>query len=270
LLALLVAAAGAAEPLCGVETPCRVANGDYLLVLPDDWDGWTPLPAVVFFHGHNASAAAVVGSASLRRSLVDRGYLLIAPNGALLPGRDSRGWPARPFEGEGRDELAFVAAVMADVEQRLLIDRARTLVSGFSSGGSMAWLVACYAGAGYGGFAPVAGGLRRPQPAGPCPAGPLRLLHIHGWADAQVPLEGRGIGNWHQGDVFAAFDILRRTNACTTEPSGFSQDGIYRCRYWRGCGSTDADISFCLHDGGHLLPDGWAELARAWFEHEPD
>ena len=261
-------AAPADQRPCQPDNPCTVAEGDYLLVFPEHWDGTTPLPSLLFFHGHNSSALTTFRSATLRREFVDRGYLVIAPNGARRAPDRPRGWPSMPLPDFTRDDLAFTDAVMADVRRRVPLDGKRILVSGFSSGGSMAWYLACYRGSAYAAFAPVAGGLRNPHPPESCPDGPVRLLHIHGFTDPTVPLEGRGIGRWHQGDVFIALDLLRRTNACRSQPDRFDMGTRYRCRIWESC-ESGRDIRLCLHDGGHMLPPGWATMARHWFELAP-
>ena len=267
LLALSASAAAADEPICSVGAPCVVEGGEYHLRFPTAWDGEKPLPALLFFHGHRSSGEAMVRSKNLARDFVDHGYLLIAPNGAKRGGDGARGWPARDVAPSFRDDLAFIERVMDDVEGRVPLRADQVLVSGFSSGGSMAWYLACHAGSRYAAFAPVAGGLRYPHPPEPCPAGPVRLLHIHGFADLQVPLEGRGIREWHQGDVFASLDLLRRTNGCASRPTEITRGEIYACRVWNGCDSG-RDVRICLHDGGHGLPAGWGVVVREWFESE--
>lgn len=254
---------------CGLESPCATANGDYYLSFPTSWDGQSRLPAIVFFHGHNSSGESAVRSQTLSRVFVENGYLLIAPNGEKMAGRDTRRWPARPLAaGEWRDDVAFTMEVMADVEARVPLETDQVLVSGFSAGGSMAWMMACYEGDNFAGFASVAGALRRPVPAdGICPAGPVRMMQVHGFTDNQVPLEGRGIGEWHQGDVFESLAIARETDQCRSNPTSITlDDASFSCRIWQGCGSG-SDVKFCMHDGGHGLPKGWAELTREWFEH---
>lgn len=258
-------AQGSGRP-CGLDSVCSIDGGEYYLSFPEDWDGTTSLPAIVFFHGHNSTGQSALKSQTLRRVFVDNGYLLISPNGERIQGRNTRRWPARPLEpGQWRDDVAFVLDVMADVAERVPLQEDRVLVSGFSAGGSMAWMMACYEGEHFAGFASVAGALRRPIPQETCPGGPVRMMHIHGFSDAQVPLEGRGIGDWHQGDAFESLSLLRETNQCRTNPTTITMGEKFQCRIWQGCGS-DRDIQFCLHDGGHGLPQGWAELTREWFE----
>lgn len=273
IMTMLLAGVAATDPAeaidrpCGASAPCKTTSGTYHLAFPADWDGKSTLPAVVFFHGHNSSGRNAIRNKSLARKFTKRGYLMIAPNGTAGNGRTALGWPANRAAKGRRDDIAFVSEVMASVRQRLPLDKGKLLVTGFSSGGSMAWHLACYTFDKFTAFAPVAGGLRRPAPEGKCPAGPVRLLHIHGFSDAQVPLEGRAIRDWHQGDVFEGLSKLRQTNGCRSNPTAFTTRGRYQCRQWTGCKSRK-DIEFCLHPRGHELPRGWDNRVFQWFEVE--
>jgi len=268
--AILTASPAAAfQPSCDSPDGCAIDGahaGTYHMAVPD---GWQPDPGagdqklVVFFHGHRGSGKGVLGNRGLVSRFTKAGYVVIAPDGYLFPGRNVRGWPARPRENPARDDIAFTEAVIADAARRLDLPGFDILMTGFSSGGSMAWHFACYSKLKPSAVVPIAGGLRRPVPAAKCPSGPRRLLHIHGFADSQVPLEGRGIRDWHQGDVYHGLGLLRTTNACTSKPDKLSTEGPFWCRNWTSCGSGDP-IRFCLHKGGHTLPKGWAERAIEW------
>lgn len=257
----------AQDAQCGTDVPCEIDGGSYHLSVPQDWDGTSALPAIVFFHGHRSSGKSALRG-SVRSVFGKAGYVIIAPNGPIRAGADYRYWPARPTEPPQRDDIAFTERVVADAVSRLPIDRDRILVGGFSAGGSMAWMIACYRGGIFAGYVPVAGALRRPAPEGGCPGGPVNMLHIHGFADKQVPLEGRAIRDWHQGDVSESFSLLRDANGCRSNPHAFDNDTQFWCRTWNQC-SSGAEARFCLHDGGHGLPKGWASEARRWFENLP-
>lgn len=262
-LLLLLAAPARAEIPCGPDSPCEIPGGTYHLLPPEGWDGTSPLPVLLWFHGHRSSGASVFRAGSIRSEFAARGWLVVAPDGAVRPGSDIRAWPARPGAGP-RDDVAFALAVLDDVAARLPVDPGRVHVAGFSAGGSMAWMMACHAGERFAGVASVAGALRRPAPDDLCPSGPVPLLQIHGFSDTQVPLEGRGIGDWHQGDVWQSLDLIRRTNGCRSNPDGIVLGEDAWCRDWTSCDA--APVRMCLHPGGHGLPKGWAALVRAWFE----
>ena len=156
------------------------------------------------------------------------------------------------------------------------MDIENTVISGFSSGGSMAWFFSCYSKVPLAGVVAVAGGLRRPLPPSPkggsqdvetvsttCPGGPRKLIHIHGFSDRQVPLEGRGIRSWHQGDVFEGLSVQRQTNQCGSRPDKISTDGPFWCRQWTRCASSKP-IRLCLHAGGHGMPKNWLSESLNW------
>jgi len=274
----------ALEQPCAQNQPCEIAGDDggtYHLRFPDDWDGKERLKPFVFFHGHSGSGAGVVRNRAMVKTITNRGYVLIAPDGPMFHfrGRDVRGWAARPQAGsarERRDNIAFTENVLADVEKRVPVDLAETVISGFSSGGSMAWFFSCYSPLPIAATVAVAGGLRRPLPrarvAGEggsavrtCPGGPRKVLHIHGYSDNQVPLEGRGIRSWHQGDVFEGLAVQRHTNQCGSRPDKIETKGRFWCRTWNRCGSGEP-LRFCLHSGGHGVPKGWIAEVFGWMQ----
>ena len=267
---------------CAIDSPCELPGkdgGTYHLVFPENWDGKQKLKPFVFFHGHNGSGKAVARNKNLARTVAKAGYVLVAPDGPefTFRGRTTRGWAAR-LEGASprgaRDDIAFVERVLEDVSERIPTVSNSTVLSGFSSGGSMAWYVGCYSKRSYAAITAVAGGLRRPLPAPygqdatgadlrKCPGGPRKMLHIHGFADGQVPLEGRGIRSWHQGDVFEGLSVQRTTNQCGSKPAKIETKGNLWCRDWTGC-ETGVPIRFCLHAGGHGTPSGWLDEALEW------
>ena len=263
LMACLLAAPAlgrdaAAQPVCGgIDDPCQVDGGRYYLALPPGWDGAAPLPAAVFFHGWNSSGAAVMGNDGLRRRFADLGIALVVPDGR------NNTWAHVGSPSSARDDVAFVDAVMADVEGRWPIERGRTWVTGFSQGGSMVWDIACYRGDEYAAFAPVAGAFWEPLPE-TCPGGPVHLRHVHGLGDGVVPMAGRPIREvFRQGDVEQGMAIWRGVNGCAAAPNRTVSVRDQRCAVWSGCASG-RELQLCLHDGGHVMPDGWVEDAWNW------
>lgn len=233
----------------------EVGLGRYLAVEPEGWDGQTAIPVMVFFHGHGGSAG---GAAASYDWLVDGvsawGGLLVLPDG--LDGS----WSHQGSPEQERDEDVFVDQIMADAAQRWPLTE-RRYVSGFSSGGSMAWHVACYRGDDFTAFLPISGSFWEPLP-GDC-GGPVSLRHTHGTEDTIMPLEGRAIGDSHQGDVYEGMALWREMNGCAEEPDEVVVQGEVTCQMWQSCSSGE-QLALCLHGGKHAAPEGWIDDALPW------
>lgn len=253
---------GSAATACTPEDPCEVADGRYLAVPPPDWDARSPLPAVIFFHGWQSTAAAMLANQDLIEPLHEAGHLVILPDGR------NKTWAHVGSPSQARDEIAFIRSVLADANQRFPIDPHRLWVSGFSQGGSMVWDLACYLGERFTAFAPVSGAFWEPLPES-CEAGPVDLRHIHGTDDQIVPMAGRPIAqHYQQGDVHESMAILREVDRCPEAPSRTTRSGALTCEVWDACESGH-ELQLCLHDGGHMMPDGWLESTLTWLRSLP-
>ncbi|HFD15528.1 MAG TPA: polyhydroxybutyrate depolymerase, partial [Rhodospirillales bacterium] len=187
-------AAAAGDSPCPATALCATGRGEYGLLLPAGHRPGDRVGVVLFFHGWGSSAEKVLGNRKIREAVLGRGYALLAPQGLPGPESGNRGWSHQGSPHRNRDEVAFLRSVVADAVRRAPLDRDRILVSGFSAGGSMVWHLACYDRARYRAFAPIAGAFWEPLPED-CEAGPVRLLHLQGFADRVVPIEGRAIGD---------------------------------------------------------------------------
>ena len=246
----------------GDPQPCTLANGSYHIVLPNE--SGAPAPAVVFIHGYGSSGEGSLRNTGMVSTFLARGYAVIAPDGQPREGRPGRSWDFHPARPARRDEAAFIQAVADDAAARFGLDRSIMLLAGFSIGGSMTSYLACAAPDAFRAYAPVAGSFWRPHPEA-C-AGPVDLLHTHGWKDSVVPLEGRVINaNFVQGDVFEAMQIWRNANGCRLQPEHFETKGTFRIRSWTNC-ISGARLDFTLHPGGHSVPPGWSDYTLDWFE----
>ena len=256
----------AAQDCAGAEgEPCQVASGQYRIALPS---GEASPGAMIWLHGMGGSANGVMKNKGMVRAVLERGMVLIAPDGLpMSETRKARNWTVNDGWSNARDEIAFLSEVIDDAVARHGIDRDRILLGGFSRGGSMVWDVACRAPDLARAYVPVAGAFWEPMWQD-CEA-PVDLFHTHGWTDRTVPLEGRPLrgGALVQGDVFQSLYILRATNGCANRqpedaPLSEAQDRWYRS--WAACQGGRIDLM--LHPGGHGIPKGWLGQALDWFE----
>lgn len=269
LVTLMALATGPAMAGCLDDPePCVVPLGSYHITLPDISEG--TVPAVMFLHGAGGTGMGAIRNTGMSTTLLSRGYAVIGPNGMDRPGRFGTGWYFIPGRPVLRDELAFLTQVKKDAAARFNVDADAVLLAGFSVGGSMTSYIGCAAPEEFAAFAPVAGSFWRDLPED-C-AGPVRLLHTHGWRDQTVPLEGRPLrgGEIYQGDVWQSMQIWRAENGCDRlRPDSFDTDGLFWRRVWEDCAPGTA-LEFALHPGGHRIPQGWSGMALDWFEALPE
>lgn len=258
---LILSASQASAQDCGPDTPCVVEGGSYHLRLPE---GAGPHPVLIWYHGHRGNGASIHRGGGLQSGFLQQGYALLAPNGFE---RSSGVLSFAAHDRSPRDDVAFTRAALVDAQSRASLDPDRVYVGGFSAGGSMAWLFACEAGADLAGMISVAGALRRPNATRCAGLEGLPVMQIHGFADGQVPFEGRVIRDWHQGNLWDALERARQANGCRSNPDAISLDAGFRTRLWKDS-CKGAPVRLDIHDGGHGLPRGWTDRARRFLEQD--
>jgi polyhydroxybutyrate depolymerase len=255
LAGLLVAVTASASGACGPESDCMLRDRSYRIVLPPGHDGAAPIGAIIFAHGYRGTADGVMRNQSLTALAGELGVAFVAAQAA---GSD---WnlPGSPggSGGQDEDELAYFDALSADLAGRFGVERARTLMTGFSAGGMMVWHLACQRGDAYAGFAPMSGTFWEPLPED-CPAGPVNLIHYHGDSDPTVPLHGRAINEAHQGDVYKAVTLMARAGGYRPAES-VPEAGLDCERQESGSGHR---LELCLFAGRHQIKVG--HILRTW------
>ncbi len=246
LLFLLTAtpalAMGPWKPDCHGDTACPLGDRSYHILEPDGWDGETPLPVLMHFHGWARQGNVVVNHQRIAASTKRRGVLLVAPNGLR------KTWD---FWSADTGDVDFANRVLADVSARYPIDPEHIYVSGYSYGSAMAWRYACQSGNGTAALLAIAGTLRQTET---CPQGPAQVRHVHGLEDTVMDFP---FGP--DGDTTFPVALWRQKYGCETptprgEWSVVPFLTLSRVE-WTDCarGSVTLDI----HPGGHFIPHGW-------------
>ncbi len=239
MIALCLPMLAQAAP-CGGDIACAVADREYHAAVPPAWDGVSPLPVLLHFHGWGRQSRGVLDNQRVARAAADAGALLIAPQGL---GRSWSFWQA-----DSRDS-DFALAVLDDAASRWPLDRTRIAISGFSYGGAMAWRLACDKGA-IGTFLPIAGTLWRDEDC----KEPVRITHVHGLRDTVMDFP---FGP--DGSPDGAVSLWRETNTCAPEPDARETVGMFECRRWTSCDGPP--VALCTHSSGHMIPEGWLDYA---------
>ncbi len=252
LTALLLTACQPAEDTCASAETCAVGDGYYIAAEPAGWDGETALPVVIEFHGHNGSPEKNLGRQSQRDGWSDSGVLWVLPAG------EGETWNLGGVTG--RNEVAFALAVLDDVRARWPVDESRLYLTGFSIGAGIAAEVACQGTERWAGLLTVSGGWFEPLPE-TCEGPPLSVLHLHGTADTTWPLEGRSFGAlWTQGGMEDNLDLWRSHDRCDLAVP--AEDPAWDCEV-QAC-DDGTSLKRCLHERGHVRPEGWNTDGFAW------
>lgn len=232
--------------------------------VPRSYQAGRPAPLVLALHGGGGSMQVM--SRDRLYGLVSQseasGWIVVFPNGfSRLPGGRMATWNAGICCGAARDrnsdDVGFLRAVVAQVQQRLDIDPRRIFATGMSNGGMMSYRLACEASDVFRAIASVAGtdGTTDCRPGRPVP-----VFHIHAKDDERV-LFGGGSGSASDthadfASVPATVEKWARLNACSGPTQRVWQRPGVSCEVRSGC-QGGAEVRLCVTDsGGHAWPGG--------------
>lgn len=247
LLALLAFPAIAADldpERCHLEVPCQLGTRSYHVKEPDGWDGTSPLPVLIHFHGWQRTGALPVQHQRISGATRRRGVLLIAPNG------QRKTWNMWSSETE---DVQFAADVLEDVRARYPVDGDNIYVSGYSYGSIMAWRVACDRGASMNirALLGISGTLRR---SATCPELPEIVRHVHGLADTVLNFPFGPNGE----PAYAVALWLDKMGCAAQSDTEFDWSVVDFLTLTRRTWRCDlGDVVLDAHPGGHFIPHGW-------------
>ena len=176
------------------QAPAPVANGSngeiwaagrsYLVWVPRNYNPATPTPVMVGYSAYQDSTENFRNYSRLRESSVGRDAIIVYPRAI------GASWEGSPTAatGPGQD-IAFVRAMIDDVQRYYNIDRRRIYATGMSTGGGMAAVSACHMADLFAGVAGVSGAYYAPVNMG-CQNIPVAFMAIHGMNDGLTPYYG--------------------------------------------------------------------------------
>jgi polyhydroxybutyrate depolymerase len=241
-----------ARPASAGDTTRALASGgldrSYILHVPPAYDGETPAPLVVALHGFASDAASLAAYAQLPAAADANDFVLALPEAASLPERWNSGGPVT---GD-TDDVAFLTAVLDEIDAELCIDSGAVFVVGYSNGGGMAQRLACGDPTRFSAIGVVGGAYVECPPDVP-------VIAFHGTLDPIVPYEGgtsvlggtpvqfynvrRALSEWAGALGCDRLPVISRP-ADTVELSTFP-----RCR----AGDGEA-LLYAVIGGGHTWP----------------
>ena len=264
--------------------------------VPTSYSPAAAMPVVVFLHGGGGNGEQTqattcgggdLGDARCLQALGEReGFITVYPNGTgtrLL--RDVRTWNAG---GGGPDyacasghacdvnvdDIAYLGAVLDELEREYRVDASRVYFSGFSNGAAMVHRVGCEMADRVAAIAPVSGENEYATNADCSPARPVPVLDIHGTADpcwtyassttACLDQDPRPkIGALESTAGWVARDGCVGDGSVSALPDTADDGMTSEVRTWSSCEGGAEVRLITVNGGGHVFPGGAITSPRA-------
>jgi len=228
---------------CNEQIPCQLDGRSYHVKAPDEWDGITPLPVMLHFHGWARQGTLIVKHSRISGATRRRGVLLLAPNGL------GKSWD---FWSPDSGDTAFADAVIEDAAKRYPIDRSKIFISGYSYGSAMAWRFACETQHPVAALLSVSGTLRQSET---CVSIPQEVRHVHGTKDTVMDFP---FGP--NGETTYPVKLWRDVKECgvgvRSGPWSVVPKDTFMRTNWEDC-ADGGSVRIDVHTRGHFIPVGW-------------
>jgi len=253
----------------------------YELFVPSGHDG-TPVPLVVLLHGYGASGAIQEGYFQMERVAERETFLYAQPDGTVNS-VGQRFWNATDaccdLTDTGVDDVAYLRALLDDVERQYSVDRRRVYFIGHSNGGFMAHRMACDVADRIAAIVSLAGATWS-SPARCTPSEPVAVAAAHGTADLVVLYDGgtlvAGMAPYPSAqETVASWRLL---NGCGDGEDAGELDLVADLRDTEtaivratGCRPGGAAELWTIAGGPHIpaFRPAWAETVWAFFAAHP-
>jgi len=236
----------------------------YLL---DPTESPKPVPLILSLHGGGGDGEQACSLAGGVQELAEReGFLVACPEGIENNWNDGRANDRNRAHIEDIDDVGFLRALIAQLEQTHNVDPDRIYVTGASNGGMMSLRMACEASD----ILAAAGAVIASLPADlSCePEHPIPILLMNGTEDPLVPFDGGQVHFFRRelGEVISTPDTVAfwlAANGCDpaarTEqlPDLDPRDGTrIQLDTYSGCEEGVSVVLYTVEGGGHTLPGG--------------
>ncbi len=199
--------APAVDPV-GTITQSTVSTADgrtrrYRLYVPSSLVPGQPAPLLVALHGGLGWGEQFAANSGFDGLAESNRFIVVYPDGTNAQAGSNRlltwngGFCCGPAAERNVDDVGFIARLIDVVSQSAPVDASRVFASGHSNGAILAYRLACELGDRISAIGVQAGAVGQ----GCSPARPVSVFHLHGLADANIPIDG-GRGSGVSGVVF--------------------------------------------------------------------
>jgi polyhydroxybutyrate depolymerase len=214
----------------------------------------------VALHGGLGDGAGFESNSRLDR-VADAGrFIVVYPDGFRRTWNG--GYCCGPAQKRNVDDVGFLVALVDSLSSRYRIDPARVFALGHSNGGIMAYRLACERPDKLAAIGVVAGSMGGVT----CrPSRPVSIIHIHGDADRNHPIDGgvgsRSVSRTRFNSAMSTLEQWVGFDHCVATPQ-VNDTATILTRTWSGCGDGTEIVFHTIKGGSHAWPGGTRVLPR--------
>ena len=219
---------------------------EYVLFIPDSYDGKSTVPLMLNFHGFGDYASNYLNTADMRSVAETDTFILVYPQGSCSGG--SSHWNPCPKGEDNKstaDDLGFIEALISDISSKYEVDRTRIYAAGYSNGAMMAYGLANFKSNLIAAVASVSGAMLDCTGS---TSHPMPIVHLHGTSDKVLPYHGSSDYDSSQStlDYWIDFNNTSTSPTVTTDNSG----AIPIEHYVYGGGDNSVSVEHYKYIGG--------------------
>jgi polyhydroxybutyrate depolymerase len=257
-----------------------VAARPYHFLVPSGYDPHVPTPLVILLHGYSATAVEQDLYWGISTLAQQKTFLYAYPDGM----KDAAGqqfWNATDAccaFGQNVDDVAYINAIIDDVQRSYNVDAKRIYAMGHSNGGFMSHRLACDAPR-IAAIVSLAGAVWN-DPSKCRPAGPVSILEVHGDADLVINYNGgQNFGNTYPS-AHTTVATWAAKNGCTGTLTDTGQtldlDAVLlgaetTIERYAGCPAAGAVELWTIRNGSHVpvLQSSWGATIYDFLTRHP-
>ncbi len=256
MVVALGSADAAAETIYG-----RIHTGgsdrNYTVFVPDSVPPDSTMPLVIALHGPMMTGRSMRALFGMDGYAEQEGFAVAYPNS-----RGSRWNDGRSMRERGPDDVRFVNLLARRLVEQGIADRSRLYLVGMSSGGMLAYRIACETPETFVAYAAVVADMPKRVARGCRHNTGVPMLIINSLRDALAPDGDQA--EWEPDNVLSGtwtVDFWRRANGCEGAPqvkkmpdSDPDDGSTVVAEQYVNCRTRMPLVSFTVENGGHLPP----------------
>jgi polyhydroxybutyrate depolymerase len=214
-------------------------NREYVLYIPNSYDGTSAVPVLLNFHSFGGSASAFMIDADMRALAESDTFILVVPQGSCSNG--SSHWNPCPTGGDNKstaDDFGFIESMIHEVSSQYNVDMKRIYAAGYSNGAMMAYGLANNKSDLIAAVASVSGAML--DCTGPINH-PMPIVHLHGTSDGVLPYNGNNDYSAVQSTLDYWIDFNNTITGPTVSSDNSGGMSIEHYVYDQGDGSVSVE-----------------------------